>query len=51
MLGSPHADIDDALKSEVPFPHVQDILLAALLEDGDELFDAAIDAEDVADAG
>lgn len=50
-LGAPDADVDDALEGQVPFPHVHHIFAATLLEDADEALDAAIDGEDVPDAG
>lgn len=50
-LGAPDADIDDALEGQVPFPHVHHVFAATLLEDADEALDAAIDCENVPDAG
>ena len=48
LLGTAHANVDDALKSEVPLPHVHEVAGAALLEDAYEALDAAVDGEDVA---
>lgn len=35
ILGASNADIDDALKREVPFPHAHHVFAATLLEDAD----------------
>ena len=45
------ANVEDALKSEIPLPHVHHVLAAAMLEDAYEALDAAVDGQDVADAG
>lgn len=50
-LGASHANVDDALKGETPFPHLQEVMISALLEDADETFDATIDSENITDAG
>jgi hypothetical protein len=49
-LCAPNAYVDDALKGQIPLPHVHHVFAAPLLQDTDKLFDAAIDREDVADA-
>jgi hypothetical protein len=47
---TPDADVDDALESQVPLPHLHHVLAPALLENAYEALDAAIDSEDVANA-
>jgi hypothetical protein len=44
-------NIDHALKCQVPLPNSHHILAATLLEDADKALDAAIDSEDIANAG
>lgn len=47
VLGSTNADVDDALKCQVPLPHVHHILAPALLQDADQPLDATIDGKNV----
>lgn len=49
-LGTPYANVDDTLESEIPFPHLHHIIAPALLEHAHESFDAAIDGEDITNA-
>lgn len=51
ILSAPDTDVDNALESQVPFPHAHHILAAPLFEDAHQALDAAIDGEDVTDAG
>ena len=51
ILGSTHADVDDALKGQVPLPHVHHVLTATGLEDGHQALETAIDGQDVTDTG
>lgn len=51
VFGAANSDVDDALKGEVPFPHVHHIFAPALLQDADQPLDAAIYGEDVSYAG
>jgi len=51
VLGAPYTNVKDALEGEVPLPHVHHVLAPALLEDAYQTLDAAIDGEDVPDAG
>jgi hypothetical protein len=41
-LGATNAYVNDALKCQVPFPHVHHVLAPALFENADEPFNAAI---------
>jgi hypothetical protein len=50
-LGASNAYVDDTLKGQAPSPHVHHVFAATLLEDADQPLDAAIDCEDVPDAG
>lgn len=43
------ADVDHALKSEIPLPHAHHIFAATLFKDADKTLDATIDSEDIAD--
>lgn len=45
------SNVHDALESQVPFPHVHHVFAAALLQNADQSLDAAIDCENVSDAG
>lgn len=45
-----HTNVDNALESQIPFPHVHFIFASAFFEDAHEAFDAAIDGKDVSDA-
>jgi hypothetical protein len=49
-LGASNSYVDDALKGQVPLPHVHHIFAATLLEDADQALYAAIDCENVSDA-
>lgn len=51
ILCAPNTNINDALKRQVPFPHVHHIFGSAALENVDQTLNAAIDGKDVADAG
>ncbi len=51
ILGTSNSDVEDALKRQIPFPHVHHIFATALLEDAYQPLDAAIDGQDVSDAG
>lgn len=50
-LGPSYTDVDDALKGEIPLPHLHGLFAPALFEDAYQSFNAAIDGENVADAG
>jgi hypothetical protein len=43
--------VHNALKGQIPFPHVHHILAATLFQDTDQPFNAAIDRQNVSDAG
>jgi hypothetical protein len=49
-LRAPYTDIDDTNKRQVPFEHLQLVLVPALLEHTYQALDAAIDGEDIPDA-
>jgi hypothetical protein len=46
-LRAPYSNVDNALESEAPFPHLHQILTPALLQDAHQPFNAAIDGEDI----
>ena len=46
-----HSDIDDALKGEVPLPHLHLVLAPSLFQDRNQSLDAAIDGQDIANPG
>jgi hypothetical protein len=48
VLGAAYANVEDALESKVPLPHVHHVLAAALFENAYEALDAAIDGQNVA---
>jgi hypothetical protein len=48
-LGSPYANVYDADECEVPFEHLQLILVPTLLEHAYQALNSAIDGEDVPD--
>jgi hypothetical protein len=45
-----HADVDNALKGQTPFPHLHQVLTPALLQDAYQSLDAAIDGQDVSNS-
>jgi hypothetical protein len=47
ILRTSDSNINDALKSEIPLPHIHHILTPACLEKADQPFDASIDSQDV----
>lgn len=50
-FGATDPDIDDTLESQIPLPHIHHVFAAALLQDAHQSLDAAINREDVSDAG
>ena len=51
VLRATHADVEDALESKVPLPHIHHVLAPALFEDAYQALDTAIDGENVPYAG
>lgn len=51
VLRASDADVDNALEGQVPLPHAHHVLAPALFEDAYQALDAAVDGEDVTDAG
>lgn len=51
ILRTSYANVDHALKSKAPLPHLHQIPTPTLLEDAHETFNAAIDGENVPNAG
>ena len=47
VLRTTYTNVEDALESKVPFPHVHHVLAPALFEDAYQAFDTAIDSENV----
>ncbi len=50
ILRASHPDVDDALKCQIPLPHVHHILTPPGLEQADQPLDAAIDRQDVSNS-
>ena len=51
VLRTPYTNVKDALERQVPLPHVHHVLAPALLEDAYQALNAAIDGQNVPDAG
>jgi hypothetical protein len=50
-LRAAHSNVDNTLESQAPFPHFHQVLAPALLEDAYQALDAAINGEDISNAG
>lgn len=50
VLRAADANVDHALKGQIPLPHIHHVLASAGLEQADQALDAAIDREDISDA-
>jgi hypothetical protein len=48
-LGSPYADVHDADECQIPFEHLQLVLIPTLLEHAYQALDSAIDGENIPD--
>lgn len=51
ILGASNADVDDALKGKIPFPHMHFIFASALFQDAHKAFNTSIHGQNVSYAG